>query len=125
MLCLADYSSVHGHQSLNVVFTGHCVWGGEANFVDSESGQKQNVKLLQNMVYTTTQHPLLTSPPPPHSHTLSVYTVQCTFSLGRGGEVREKVEGQQYTSIVPSSMEATVHKLGRKIPTMGECISSL
>jgi hypothetical protein len=29
-------------------------------------------------------------------------------------EVREKVEGQQYTSIVPSSMRATVHKLGRK-----------
>ncbi len=26
----------------------------------------------------------------------------------------EKVEGQQYASIVPSSMGATVHKLGRK-----------
>jgi hypothetical protein len=38
------------------------------------------------------------------------------FSLGRGGEeVREKVEGQQYTNIVPSSMgAATFHKLGRK-----------
>jgi hypothetical protein len=33
--------------------------------------------------------------------------------LGRG-EVREKVEGQQYTSIVPLLMGATVHKLGRK-----------
>jgi hypothetical protein len=33
---------------------------------------------------------------------------------GGDGEVREKVEGQQYTSIVPLSMEATVHKLGRK-----------
>jgi hypothetical protein len=42
-----------------------------------------------------------------------------------GGEVREKVEGQQYTSIVPSSMGATIHKLGEKIPTMNECISSL
>ncbi len=31
-----------------------------------------------------------------------------------GGGVREKVEVQQYTSIVPSSMGATVHKLGRK-----------
>jgi hypothetical protein len=30
------------------------------------------------------------------------------------GEVREKIEGQQYTSIVPSSMVAKVHKLGRK-----------
>jgi hypothetical protein len=34
--------------------------------------------------------------------------------LGRGEEVREKIEGQQYTSIVPSSMGATVHKLDRK-----------
>ncbi len=53
-------------------------------------------------------------PPPPHqAHTVCIY---CTFSLGRrgGGEVREKIEGQQYTSIVPSSIEATVHKLGGK-----------
>jgi hypothetical protein len=32
--------------------------------------------------------------------------------VGKGGEAREKVEGQQYTSIFPSSMGATVHKLG-------------
>jgi hypothetical protein len=38
-----------------------------------------------------------------------VSTVQCTFSLGRGGGQREgTVEGQQYTSIV-SSMGVTVH----------------
>jgi hypothetical protein len=36
--------------------------------IGSESYQKQSVKLLQNMVYNTTQHPL-----PPHSRTLSVY----------------------------------------------------
>jgi hypothetical protein len=36
------------------------------------------------------------------------------FFCSAGGEVREKVEGQQYTSIVTSSMGATVHKLGRK-----------
>jgi hypothetical protein len=52
------------------------------------------------MVYNTTQHP---TTPPPHP-----------FTLGRGGEVREKVEGQQYTSIVPSSMGPTVYKLDRK-----------
>ncbi len=40
------------------------------NFVGSESGQKQSVKLLQNMVCNTTQHP------PPHSNTLFVYTVR-------------------------------------------------
>jgi hypothetical protein len=28
-----------------------------SNFVGSESGQKQSVKLLQNMVYNTTHHP--------------------------------------------------------------------
>jgi hypothetical protein len=74
--------------------------------VGSVSGQKQSVKLLQNMVDSTIRHP-----PPPAPDTVCIY---CTFSLGRGGEVREKVEGQQYTSIVPSSMGATVHKPGRK-----------
>jgi hypothetical protein len=34
-----------------------------SNFVGSESGQKQSVKLLQNMVYNTTQ----ASPPQPHT----------------------------------------------------------
>ncbi len=55
-------------------------------------------------------------------------TVNCTFSLGRGEggeEVREKIEGQQHTSIVPSSMGATVQKLGQKYQPMSECISSL
>ncbi len=44
--------------------------------------------------------------------TLSVYTVH--FVWEGEGEVREKVEGQQYTSIVPSSTGATVHKMDRK-----------
>ncbi len=78
--------------------------------MDSESGQKQSVKLLQNMVYNITQ----LSPPPPHSHTLSVYTVLLLWEGGMGAEVRQNVEGQQYASIVPSSMGATVHKLGQK-----------
>jgi len=58
------------------------------------------------MVYNTTQHP----PTLPQPHI--VYKL---YTLGRGrGEVREKVEGQEYTSIVPSSMGATVHRLDRK-----------
>jgi hypothetical protein len=58
------------------------------------------------MVYNTTQHP-----PPPQPHTVcTLYTVRLLWE--GGGEVREKVEGQQDTSIVPSSMGATVHKLG-------------
>jgi hypothetical protein len=63
------------------------------------------------MVYTTIQHP--PPPPPTATHCLYKYTVHLLW-VGGGGEVREKVEGQQYTSIVPSSMGATVHKLGGK-----------
>ncbi len=83
--------------------------------VGSASGQKQSVKFLLNTVYTAQS-------PPPQTHTVCI---NCTFSLRRGGggeEVREKIEGQQYTSIVPSSMGATVHKLGRKYQPMSECI---
>ncbi len=60
------------------------------------------------MVYNTPQHPH----PPTATHCL--YTVYCTLGTGEGvggGEIREKVEGQQYTSIVPSSIGPTV---GRK-----------
>jgi hypothetical protein len=46
----------------------YLVWS--SNFVDSDSGQIQSVKLLQNMVSNITQH----TPPSP-SHMLSVYTV--------------------------------------------------
>jgi hypothetical protein len=31
--------------------------------------------------------------------------------MGEGGEVKDKIEGQQYTNIVPFSMGVTVHKL--------------
>jgi hypothetical protein len=89
------------HQSLNVVFIGHFCLGWCSNFVGSEAGEEQNVKLLQNMVYNTTQHP--------HPHPLTaIHCLQILyFTLERrvgGGEVREKVEGQQYTR-------------GSKIPT--------
>ncbi len=53
-------------------------------------------------------------PPPPQTLTVCINS---TFSLGRGEEVREKIEGQQYTSIVPLSMGATVPQAGSKIPT--------
>jgi hypothetical protein len=54
---------------------GFCM-GWSSKFVGSESGQIQSVKLLQNMVSNTTQHPT-----PPPSHTLSVYN----FDTGKGG----------------------------------------
>ncbi len=48
------------------------------------------------MIHSTFQHS-----PPPHSHTLSVYTVQCTLGRGEGGGGQREgtVEGQQYTSL--------------------------
>ncbi len=68
------------------------------------------------MVHSTFQHP---PPTPPHSNTLftCVYTVHWEGGDGEGGQREGAVEGQQYMhkySIVPSSMGATVHKLGRK-----------
>jgi hypothetical protein len=86
------------------------VWGGEASFVCSESGQKESIKLLQNIVYNTIQHP-----PPPHSHTLSVYTVHLVWE-GGGGSQSEGISegnstqvyflrpwGQQFTSWVKNT----------------------
>jgi hypothetical protein len=70
--------------SLLVICLGWC-----SNFVGSESGQKQSVKLLQNMVYSTIQ-----IPPLPPSHTNCLYILYSTFSLavwkgGKGGGQRE------------------------------------
>jgi hypothetical protein len=70
-------------------FLGFCLWWC-SNFVGSESGQKQSVKLLQNGL----QHN--SAPPPPHSHT-ALYTVRLLWEGGVVGEVREKVEGKQFT----------------------------
>jgi hypothetical protein len=42
---------------------------------------------------------------PPQPHTVCIYTVHLVWEGGRG-EVREKVEGQQCTSITPWSMGA-------------------
>ncbi len=64
-------------QFLNVLFTG--------------------VFVLKNMVSTTQ---LNTPPPPPHTATHCLYIQYIYFGKGRGGggvEVREKVEGKQYT----------------------------
>jgi hypothetical protein len=60
---------------------------------------KQSVKLVQNMVSNTTQHPL-TAPPP--SHTLTVRTVRTVYILefdfgkgrGWGGEPERRLEEQ-------------------------------
>ncbi len=61
------------------------------------------------MVHSTFQHP-----PPPPTVTHCLYTIYCTLGRGGGGQRKGTVEGQQYTSIVPSFIGATVHKMGRK-----------
>ncbi len=63
---------------------GFCL-GWCSNFVGSESGQKQSVKLLQNMVSNTTQHHH-----PPATNCL--YTVFCSWTLGRewGGGLNQR-----------------------------------
>ncbi len=64
-------------------------------------------RVLNPCIIWSTTH--LNTPPPPQPHTV------CTFTLGRGGgvgEVREKVEGQQFTRGVENT-------------NMTDCISSL
>ncbi len=76
----------------DVIFTGVLVWGGVAILNVLNLVRIQCVKLLQNMVYNTTQHP----PTPAATHCLYILYVY----FGKGGgveEVREKVEGQQFT----------------------------
>ncbi len=108
-------------QSLNVVFTGYFCLGWCCDFVGSESGQKQSVKPLQNVVYNTTQHLKF---PTPHSHTLSVYTVLYIY-FGTVGGHREgrgpKVH--KYSSFFHGGNSSQGG--GSKIQTMSECISSL
>jgi hypothetical protein len=59
-------------------------------FVGSGCGQKQSFKLLQNMVYNTTQNP----PPPAATHCLYILYVY----FGKG-EVREKGRGVENTNL--------------------------
>jgi hypothetical protein len=82
--------------SLLVFLFGWCSY-----FVGSESGQEQSAKLLQSMVYNTTQHP----PPPTATHCLDILYVD----FGKGGDGwGGGGEGQR------EGGGATVHKRGRK-----------
>jgi hypothetical protein len=66
-----------------------------SNFVGSESGQIQSVKLLQNMVSNTTQYP-------PSSNTLPLYTVLDTGKKGSGNQ-REGERGNSSQSWVENT----------------------
>ncbi len=100
--------------SLLVIFGG----GRWSNFVGSESGQKQSVKLLQNMVFNTIQHPSTST------HCLYVYTGHLVWEGGEGGCQREGrgATEHKYSSFVHGGNSS---QAGSKIPTMSECISSL
>jgi hypothetical protein len=56
--------------------------GCSSNFVVSESGQMQSVKLLQNMVYHRTQHH---PPPHPFQATYCLYILYFDTVKGVGG----------------------------------------
>jgi hypothetical protein len=91
---------------LNVVFTGVYVWGGVAILLVLNLVR---IRVLNSCrIWSTTQ---FNNPPQPH--TVCVY---CTFALERGGEgwgeVRERVEGQQFTREVENTIKT-------------DCISSL
>ncbi len=79
-----------------------------SNFVGSGSGQKQSVILYSCRIWSTTQ---LNTPPPTATHCLHKQYIY--FGKEGGvGEVREKVEGQQFTRGVENT-------------NMTNCISSL
>ena len=64
-----------------------------------------------------------THPPPSPTVTHCLYILY--IGKGGGGQREGTVEGQQYTSIVPSNMGGNSSQAGSKIQTMSECISSL
>jgi hypothetical protein len=75
---------------------GFCL-GWCSNFVGSESGQNQSVKLLQDMLSITTQQPLHPLPA-----TLCLYILYVDFGKGGnggGGEPERRLEGQQFTKL--------------------------
>jgi hypothetical protein len=84
------------------ILTGRFCLGWCSNFVGFESGQKQSVQFLQNMVYNT------------QSHTGCIY---CTFTLGRGGEGKLDGRGATVHKYIFFVHGATVHELGRKYQT--------
>jgi hypothetical protein len=71
---------------------GFCffVWGRSSNYVGSESGQIQSVKLLSNMVSIRTQHP---PPPLPAIHCLYILYLDTRKGEGGGVEPEKKVRG--------------------------------
>ncbi len=89
------------------------LFGVTSNFVGSECGQIQSVKLPQNMVSNRTPHP----PPLSQSHTACIY---CTLTQGRG-EVNQREDyrdnsSQSWVEITTWLTLSPVYKLYKHLP---------
>ncbi len=73
---------------------GFCM-GWSSNFLGSESGQIQRVKLLQNVVSKTTQNP----PPAPFQPHTVCKILNFDTEKGGGGEPERMLVGQQFTKL--------------------------
>jgi hypothetical protein len=110
--CVNKYVGMyHGRRNFkdtNPFFNLHwsfCL-GWWSNLVGPESGQKQSVKFLQNMVNSTIH------PPPPQTHIVCIY---CTFSLERGGgKVSRGATAHKYSSFIHGGNRS---QAGSKIQT--------
>ncbi len=77
---------------------GYCL-GWSINFVGSESGQIQSVKLLQNVVSNRTQYPL----PLPAIHCLYIHVHYCILNTGKvRGTIVHKAESKISTWLTVS-----------------------
>jgi hypothetical protein len=93
--CTAWTKELIRHQFLNVVFTGVFVWCGLAVLKVLNVVRNRVLNFLK--IWYTTQ--LNTPPPPTATHCLYTFTL----GRGRGGEIREKVKGQQFTRFVENA----------------------
>ncbi len=95
---------------------GFCL-GWSSNFGGSEPGQLQSVKLLQNTVqYGGMVSNRIRHPPPPPSHTMSVYRILYFDTRGGGVGVNLSKAGSKIPTWLPVSILKILMNTCRKVP---------